>query len=92
MGRLVGAGPTGASPFWGASAFFLRRRSRSSLMRLSMSATSRLRLFSRSLCCCSRLLCSWLSLLRICEAPGKGGVRGQAASLKSAYTHCRHKA
>lgn len=56
---------TGMFSFWRASTFFLYRRSRSSLIRLSIMATSILRLFRSSFCCWSLEFCSWLSLLRI---------------------------
>lgn len=56
---------TGMFSFWRASTFFLYSRSRSSLIRLSIIATSILRLFRSSFCCWSLEFCSWLSLLRI---------------------------
>lgn len=62
---------TGMFSFWRASTFFLYSRSRSSLIRLSIIATSILRLFKSSFCCWSLEFCSWLSLLRILKKEKK---------------------
>lgn len=53
---------TGRFSFCCSAAFFFHSRSLSSLTRLSMTATSELRLFKHSLCCCSLAFCSWFSL------------------------------
>lgn len=53
---------TGRFSFCCSAAFFFHSRSRSSLIRLSMEATSRLRLFRFSRCCCNLEFWSWLSL------------------------------
>ncbi|KAG7263952.1 hypothetical protein CRUP_007019 [Coryphaenoides rupestris] len=59
--RDLDVGPHGGHAPQGA------QRRLGSLMRLSISDTSMLRLLSRSFCCCSLLFCSWFSLLRICR-------------------------
>lgn len=61
---------TGKFSFCCSAAFFFHSRSRSSLIRLSMEATSRLRLFKFSLCCCNLEFWSWLSLF-LSWTPGR---------------------
>lgn len=53
---------TGTFSFCCNAAFFFHSRSLSSLTRLSITATSELRLFKQSLCCCNLAFCSWFSL------------------------------
>lgn len=75
---------TGTFSFCCRAAFFFHRRSRSSLTRLSMTATSELRLFKHSLCCCSLAFCSWFSLFLnwINSQSRSGGRRGKQQKSK----------
>jgi len=68
---------TGTFSFCCKAAFFFHRRSRSSLTRLSMTATSELRLFKHSLCCCSLAFCSWFSLFLNWINSQSGGGGGE---------------
>lgn len=72
---------TGTFSFCCRAAFFFHRRSRSSLTRLSMTATSELRLFKHSLCCCSLAFCSWFSLF-LSWINSQGGERRQEGGGK----------
>jgi len=67
---------TGRFSFCCSAAFFFQSRSRSSMIRLSIAATSRLRLFRPSLCCCNLEFWSWLSLF-LSWTPGQRQDRVQ---------------
>lgn len=75
---------TGILSFPRAWIFLPYRRSRSSLMRLSIMVTSMLRLFKSSFCCWSFEFCSWLSWFRICKIEN---TIFMSAIIKRSHSH-----